>query len=117
MRQFSSRPKWFRRAEFLSARDLIQHALAVSVIFLIVHLCGLREFTSVLNGTMGSTQVSRGVAAFLGIIYVVVYVGFVVLVPILILAAGLLKIGERTSLLAKRRQDRTEERSQYPMNG
>ena len=51
---FGQRLGLFRQAEFLSPKDLLQRAGAISVLFLVAHLAGLREFTSVLNGTVGS---------------------------------------------------------------
>jgi hypothetical protein len=86
---------FFRRAEFLSARDLGQRAAAVTGLFLLAHLAGLREFTSVLNGTVGSTSVDARLGAFLAAVYVLLYLAFVILVPILILAALLLAAWQR----------------------
>lgn len=85
----------FQRAEFLSARDLLQRAVAISGLFLVVHLAGFREFTGVLNGTIGSLTLGWNFSAFLAVIYIVFYLAFVVLVPILILAAGILMVGRR----------------------
>jgi hypothetical protein len=80
----------FRRAEFLSARDLLQRACAISVMFLLAHVAGLREFTSVLNGTVGSVAAGWKFSGFLAIIYIVLYLAFVILVPVLVLAALIL---------------------------
>ncbi len=85
----------FQRAEFLSARDMLQRACALSVMFLLAHLAGLREFTSVLNGTIGSVAAGWNLSAFLAIIYIVLYLAFVILVPILVLAAMILTVGRR----------------------
>ena len=90
MNNFLKKRVTFQRAEFLSARDLLQRAIAISVLFLAVHLAGFREFTGVLNGTIGSLALGWNISAFLAVIYVVFYLAFVVLVPILILAAGIL---------------------------
>ena len=60
-----------------------------------MHLAGFREFTGVLNGTIGSLALGWNLSAFLAVIYIVLYLAFVVLVPILILAAGILAIGQR----------------------
>jgi len=89
--------KWtiFQRAEFLSAKDLLQRAVVISLLFLALHLAGFREFTGVLNGTIGSLALGWNLSAFLAVIYIVLYLAFVVLVPILILAAGILAIGQR----------------------
>ncbi len=85
----------FRRAEFLSARDLLQRALGISGLFLLVHLAGLREFTSVLNGTVGSVAAGWKLSGFLALIYILLYLAFVILVPVLILAAMILAVGQR----------------------
>lgn len=84
----------FQRAEFLSARDLVQRACAISGLFLLVHLAGFRELTGVLNGTIGSLALGWNVSAFLAVIYIVFYLAFVILVPILVLAAMILMIGQ-----------------------
>ena len=85
----------FRRAEFLSPRDLLQRAGAISVLFLAVHLAGLREFTSVLNGTIGSVAAGWKLSGFLALIYILLYLAFVILVPVLVLAATLLVVWQR----------------------
>ncbi|MGD0745124.1 MAG: hypothetical protein ABSA45_08205 [Verrucomicrobiota bacterium] len=85
----------FRRAEFLSVGDMLQRAGAISVMFLAAHLAGLREFTSVLNGTVGSVAAGWNLSAFLAVIYILLYLAFVVLVPILVLAAMILVVWKR----------------------
>jgi hypothetical protein len=85
----------FRRAEFLSPKDLLQRAGAISVLFLVVHLAGLREFTSVLNGTIGSVTAGWKLSSFLALIYILLYLAFVILVPVLVLAALMLMVWQR----------------------
>jgi hypothetical protein len=85
----------FRRAEFLSVRDLLQRAGGIGLLFLLAHLAGLREFTSVLNGTIGSTAVDAKLGTFLAVVYILLYLAVVILVPVLILAATLLLIWQR----------------------
>ena len=92
MKNFLKQWTIFQRVEFLSAKDLLQRAGAISALFLILHLAGLREFTGVLNGTIGSLALGWKLSAFLAVIYIVFYLAFVVLVPILVLAAALLTI-------------------------
>jgi hypothetical protein len=77
-------------SEFFSPKDFVKRALMLSVLFLIVHVAGLREFTTVLNGTMGSVELGRETSAFLGTLYIFVYLSFVLLVPMLLIAAGLI---------------------------
>ena len=67
----------------------------LTVLFIIVNLAGMRGFTSVLNGTIGSTTLSWQTAAFLGAAYVFVYLAFVLGAPILVLAALILKLWQR----------------------
>ena len=78
------------RAELFSPKDFLRRAVVVAVIFLAVHLAGLREYTCILNGTVGSVALGRGMSAFLGLAYVFAYLGVVLLVPILLLAAATL---------------------------
>ena len=77
-------------AELLSPKDLVCRAAVVALIYAIVNLAGLRDYTSILNGTPGSADVSRGLAAFLGLGYVCAYLAFVLLVPIFLMAAAML---------------------------
>ena len=87
---FGKKPVFFQRADILSPKDLLQRAFAIAVIFLLLHLVGLREYTSVLNGTVGSVALGWKLSGFLAVIYIVAYLAFVVLVPVLILAAMIL---------------------------
>jgi hypothetical protein len=84
-----------QRAEFLSPKDLAQRACAVSVIFLLLHLAGLRDFASILNGTVGSLSLGRNLSAFLALIYIGFYLAFVVLAPVMVLAAAMLAVTAR----------------------
>jgi uncharacterized membrane protein YeaQ/YmgE (transglycosylase-associated protein family) len=95
MKFFGNKPAIFQRADFLSPKDLLQRAAAIGVIFLLLHLAGLREFTSILNGTVGSVALGWKLSAFLAVIYIIAYLAFVVLVPVLILAAIILALWER----------------------
>lgn len=85
----------FRRAEFLSARDMIQRAAAISGLFLAVHLAGFQEFTGILNGTIGSLALGWELSAILAFFYIVLYLAFIILVPVLVLAAAILMVWQR----------------------
>jgi hypothetical protein len=78
----------------------LEWAAFLMVLYIIVNLAGMREFTSVLNGTIGSTTLSWQTAAFLGAAYVFVYLAFILGAPILVLAALILKLWQRA--LAKK---------------
>ncbi len=83
------------RADFFSAKDFLIRVLLITIAFLVVHLAGLREFTSFLNGTTGSTELGWGISVLLGVIYIFFYLAFVLFVPTLLLAATILVVGRR----------------------
>lgn len=86
--------KWVR-ADFFSPKDFVRHAVLIVALFAVAHVSGLREFTTIISGTMASPELGAGVCALLGMGYMALYFGVVVLVPVLLIAAGLLKCGER----------------------
>ena len=86
------RVRAFWRADFLSAKDLVRRAAVISVVYLVAQLIGLREFTTVLTGTAGSVQLGWRMSAFLGLLYLCIYLAFVLLVPMLLIAATLLAL-------------------------
>lgn len=77
-------------AEILSPRGLLIRAAVISGLFVVGHLAGWREYTTVLCGTPPTAQGFAGLASFLGLVYVLAFVLFAVVVPILIVAAGFL---------------------------
>ncbi|HSU53811.1 MAG TPA: hypothetical protein VLT36_07140 [Candidatus Dormibacteraeota bacterium] len=79
------------RAKFLAPKDLVRRAIVIAVLYLLASLAGLREFTSLLSNTAGSVELGFRMSAFLGIGYVVLHLAFVLLVPILLLSALLLR--------------------------
>jgi len=85
------------RAKLLSPKDFVRRAVVIGLIFLAVHMAGLRDYTCILNGTVASPELGRGMSAFLGLAYVFAYLAFVMLVPILLLAATMLAAWKRLS--------------------
>lgn len=73
------------------------------VLFLIVNLAGMRQYTSVLNGTVGSTSLDWQTASFLGAAYVMVYLAFILGVPTLVIGACILSLWRR--LAANKKSD------------
>jgi hypothetical protein len=84
------RALWY--ADFLSAKDLARRAVLISIVYLVAQLIGLREFTTVLTGTAGSVQLGWRMSAFLGLLYLCIYLAFVLIVPMLLIAATLLAL-------------------------
>jgi hypothetical protein len=77
------------QAELFSPKDFVRRAFLIGLVFLIAHLSGLREFTSILNGTTGSVGLTWEQSALRGFIYILLYLAFILLVPILLLAAAI----------------------------
>jgi hypothetical protein len=85
------------RSEFFSPKHFLKWAIYVAIIFAIAHLCGLREFTSILNGTTGSVGMSRERTTFLGSTYVILYLAFILIVPTFLLTAVILLAWRKTT--------------------
>ena len=98
---------WWR-ADFLSPKDLVKRALLICLAFAVAHGMGLREFTSVLNGTVGSLDMSWKEAAVRGVIYILLYLALVLLVPTLLLAAAILTAFRKLGYGRKLYESRTD---------
>jgi hypothetical protein len=84
-----TRAPWFTPAHFVKV------AFVIAFIFALAHACGLRQFTSILNGTVGSLELGWTMSAALGVFYVLCWLAFVLFVPVLLMAAALLPIIEK----------------------
>ena len=71
----------------LSCRRFLAYAVVLTGLFLIAHLAGWREYTGALSGT-GPADPSQ---AYRGGSYVILYLGVTIAVPILLIAAALVK--------------------------
>lgn len=89
---FHRRPRLGPTGNLPSPGFFFEWAAFLIVLFAVSHIAGLREFTSVLNGTVGSTNMDSQIAALMGITYVFLYLGAVLVVPVFVLAALLLMI-------------------------
>ncbi len=76
-------------------RELLLRVVLWSLLFGVVHMLGFRAYTSLLSGTADFGLLQR----LFGAVYLVLYAVFVLLVPVLIIAAGLLKGGMLTRRL------------------
>ncbi|MBT7165291.1 MAG: hypothetical protein HN904_21105 [Victivallales bacterium] len=95
------------------ARRFLRDAVVLSVLFLIAHLLGLRQYTSVLSGTASFGSLQR----LGGVVYLALYSLFVVCVPVLVIAAGLartLTIMKRPAAHAARLEDSQPDDSAEP---
>ncbi len=83
------------RAHAFSPTAFLMRAIIVTVLFCASELLGLREYTTFLSGTSANLNVSWQTAATLGLIHLLLYVGFILLVPISLITAGLLTTRNR----------------------
>jgi hypothetical protein len=65
----------------------------------------LREYTTFLSGTSANLNVSWQTASTLGLVHLLLYVGFILLAPVCLITAGLLLAWNRWS---KRRSASTQ---------
>jgi len=79
------------RAKFCSPGDFVRRAAVIAFLFLLAHLAGLSEYTSFLSGTVPSPDTDWKLTIFFGLIYLVSYFAFVLVAPVLLLAAGILQ--------------------------
>ena len=75
--------------ESLAARGLLSRAVFMSGVFLLLHLLGVRAYTSVLCGTTAATGGPAVFLSMLGLLYVFAYIGCVVIAPIFAVSAAL----------------------------
>jgi hypothetical protein len=90
-----ARIKALWQADFLSPKDLVRRALVIALAYFIVSAFGLREFTSILNGTVGSVSLGWHTSAFLGLLYIISYLAFVLITPTMLIAAGILLLWKK----------------------
>ncbi|MCW5211820.1 hypothetical protein VU04_02795 [Desulfobulbus sp. TB] len=76
----------------LSARFISQRFTAYAILFILLfagaHLLGFREYTGILSGTASLDQYHQ----YYGVLYILLYVNFVVIVPVLLIASVLTEI-------------------------
>lgn len=101
-RKLRQRWRTIREADFLSPPSLLRCAVLLCAAYLLAQFCGLREFTSILNGTVGSVGLGWEQSALFGLLFIVLYLGFILAVPVLLLAAAILTIWRLLSSFRKR---------------
>ena len=78
------------KADAFSATAFVARAMIITVLLVISELAGFREYTTFLSGTSANLDVSWQTAATLGLIHLLLYVAFILLVPASFITAGLL---------------------------
>jgi hypothetical protein len=85
------------KAETFSPTAFVARAAIIAVLFAVSRLCGLQEYTTFLSGTSANPDLSWQTASVLGCLHLLLYVGFVLLVPVFLITAGLLYAWKRWS--------------------
>ncbi len=78
------------KADAFSPTAFVVRAVILAMLFCISELMGLREYTTFLSGTSANLNVRWQTAATLGLIHLLLYVAFILLVPVSLITAGLL---------------------------
>ena len=73
-----------------SPAAFVVRAIVVALLYAVSELLGLREYTCFLSGTSANLNMTWQTASVLGLIHLVLYVAFILLVPILLITAALL---------------------------
>jgi hypothetical protein len=76
-----------------SPAAFVVRAFTIALLYAVSELRGLREYTTFLSGTSANLNMTWQTASVLGLIHLVLYVAFILLVPILLITAGLLAAG------------------------
>jgi len=90
-----TRLKAWLRSPFFSPAGFLVRAAGLAAAYGLLHLLGLRDYATVLSGGLPAADSSPRLASFLGIAYVLSYFGWVIAVPVLVLASGVLAVLER----------------------
>ncbi len=81
------------RTRFFTPAGFLVRAGQLAIAFFVVHAIGLREYTSILCGTLPSGDPPYApVQVILAAVYLVLYFSAVLLVPVLVIGAGVMSI-------------------------
>jgi hypothetical protein len=78
------------KAGAFSPTAFVVRAVGIGALYCASELAGLREYTTFLSGTSANLDMSWQAAATLGLIHLLLYVAFILLVPVSLITACLL---------------------------
>ena len=78
------------KADAFSPTAFVARAVIIAVCYCLSELAGLWEYTTFLSGTSANLNMSWQTAATLGLIHLLLYVAYILLVPVSLITAGLL---------------------------
>jgi len=80
----------FWKASPFSPAAFVLRAVIIAALFSLSNLFGLQEYTTFLSGTSANLSMSWQTASFLGLIHLLLYVSFILLVPVSLITAALI---------------------------
>ena len=83
------------KVETFSPTAFVARAVIITVLFCASELLGLREYTTFLSGTSANVNLNWSLASALGLTHLLLYVGFILLAPVMLIAAGLITAWNR----------------------
>lgn len=86
------------QADAFSPTAFVARAVIITICYCLSELAGLREYTTFLSGTSANLNMSWQTAATLGLIHLLLYVAFILLVPVFLITAGLLLFWGQTQV-------------------
>jgi hypothetical protein len=86
------RPRWRRwlLPRLFTPWGLAQSAIIIAVLYLIAYALGWRQATTILCGTSPTGSLTDKLSIHEGIAYVLLWLAFVIVAPVLLIAAGVL---------------------------
>lgn len=83
------------RAPFFTPAGFLVRAGALAALYGAATLLGLRDYATILAGSLPYEGASPRLSTVLGLGYVLLYFGWILLVPVFVLAAGFLALWNR----------------------
>ena len=83
------------KAEAFSPSAFLVRAAILAALYAVSRALGLQEYTTFLSGTSPNVNLSWHTASTLGLIHLLLHFAFILLVPILLITAGLLAAWNR----------------------
>ena len=78
------------KAEAFSPSAFLVRAAILAALYAVSSAAGLQEYTTFLSGTSPNVNMSWHTASTLGLVHLLLHFAFILLVPILLITAGLL---------------------------
>lgn len=88
MRDWKAVYRQIRALKWLSPGSFLLCAITFTIVYAVLHLIGLRKYTSVLCGTFAAERSEQVLDSFFAVIYILFHMATVIVAPILVIAAG-----------------------------